>query len=214
MAHLMAAAEQTARVDHHFVHPETGKKQRSPPKNMTAMYDYLPTGAALYKIPAKVSVEGAINSLKQQSHALGTYVRIDGREAFGAPIYKHATADLVLAKSKTVGEDGAEEGWVISRWATFTVGGSDQRCMYVISSGMPWFGWNDGKWLEWSGRKWVAAESVKLRPSYHGHGAGTGDHSVHNIFTACDEVRRRSVSPGKGRSRGRSASPPKSPGAA
>ena len=149
----MPAAERTARVDHHFVHPETGKKQRSPPKNMTAMYDYLPTGAALYKIPAKVSVEGAINSLKQQSHALGTYVRIDGREAFGAPIYKHATADLVLAKSKTVGEDGAEEGWVISRWATFTVGGSDQRCMYVISSGMPWFGWNDGKWLEWSGRK-------------------------------------------------------------
>ena len=64
----------------------------------------------------------------------------------------------------------------------------------------------DGKWSEWSGRKWIPAESVHLRPSYHGFGH-TPSGSVHNIYSASDDVRRRAVSPSK--QRGPSRSPPK-----
>ena len=177
---------------------------------MRSLYNYLPTDDsphhAAFHIPSKVSLEGKINALKQQSHCLGTYVRVESREVHGLPMFKHATADLVLAKSKTVGEDGDEDGWVISRWATFSVNAKEQRCMQVACPGMPFDAKTDGKWSEWSGRKWIPAESVHLRPSYHGFGH-TPSGSVHNIYSASDDVRRRAVSPSK--QRGPSRSPPK-----
>lgn len=53
-----------------------GRYQASPPKELRTLYDYLPTDdsplSAQYKVPTKVSLEGAINSLRQQSHCLGT----------------------------------------------------------------------------------------------------------------------------------------------
>lgn len=133
-------------------------------------------------------------------------MRIEAREAHGAPIYKHATADLVLARAKNIGEEEGD-GWCISRWATFGVAHKEQRCMQVTCPGVPFDAKADGKWCEWNGRAWVEAPTVHLRPTYHGYGLGKGDQSVHNIYTASDEVRRRSVSPSKLRGRGRSTSP-------
>jgi len=200
--------------DHHF-RTNDGRYERSPPKQLKNLYDYLPRDDSqfqtLYHVPQKVSLEGKINSLKQQSHCLGTYVKIDGREVLGSPLFKHATADLVLHKARGIGDEGGDEGWAVSRWATFSVGSKEQRCLQVACSSMPYDSKAaDGKWTEWTGRAWVPAESVHLRPTYHGFGLGRGDASVHNFYTASDDVRRKAVSPTKGRgARGRSGSPPK-----
>jgi len=201
--------------DHHFKHSGSGKYQKSPPKGLKSMYEYLPTDDSpmqtQFHRPAKVSLIGEINGLKQQSHCMGTYVRIEGRESNGQPIYKHATADLVLAKGKIPANDQAgeaEDGWIIARWATFSVSQKDQRCMQISCAGVPWDTKVKGQWQEWGSRGWVVAPSVHLRPSYHGYGQGVGDASVHNSITASDEVRRRAVSPAKGRGRGRTPSPP------
>ena len=177
------------------------------------MYDYLPTDdsplSAQFKIPTKLTLEGAINTLKLQNHCLGTYVRID-REMHGAPLFKHCTADLVLGKAKNVGEDNDEEGWAISRWATFSVQGKEQRCMQIACGHLlPLDNKSDGKWQEWNGRAWIDAASVLLRPTYHGFGLSGGDQSVHNSYTASDDPRRKSVSPAKQRGRGGRSSPPK-----
>lgn len=133
----------------------------------------------------------------------------------GAPLYKHCTADLVLAKAKNIGgEDSLDEGWAISRWATFNVQGKEQRCMQITCGNpLPLDKKNDGKWQEWNGRKWAEAPSVHLRPSYHGYGMGGGDQSVHNGYTASDEVRRHQVSPSKTRARSSRSPSPTSKGA-
>lgn len=65
--------------DHHYKSSD-GKFQHSPPKELRTLYDYLPTDdsplSAQYKTPSKLTLEAQINTLRQQSHCLGTYVRL------------------------------------------------------------------------------------------------------------------------------------------
>ena len=119
--------------DHHFKLPE-GNYQRSPPKKLKVMYDYLPTDDspyhAHYHTPQKVTISAPPNSLKQQAHTLGVYCMVQGRTTNDKPMYKHATADLVLAHATKVGE---EEGWVVAKWSTFGV--KDHRCLQIPAPG-------------------------------------------------------------------------------
>lgn len=97
--------------------------------------DYLPTAYAdetLWVTPSKVTLSGDCRGV--QSHCLGVYCKIEGRECGGRPMFKHATADLVLAAGLVDGEPG----WAVSRWTTFGV--TEQRCMQVcarVSRGRP-----------------------------------------------------------------------------
>ena len=211
--------------DHHYKHATTSRFQRSPPREHKAMYDYLPTAfpdETLWVTPAKVTLSGDPAALKGQTHCLGVYCKIEGREASGRPMWKHATADLVLAAAQV--DD--EPGWVVSRWTTFGV--KEQRCMQVagqarivrsgqavmvpISEGnkeepqaLPCM-FKDAVWQAWAGTDWADAPSVKCRASYHGWGVVGGAQSLHNAFSAAEEVRRTGQS--AARSRGRSKSPP------
>lgn len=211
--------------DHHYKNQATNRVERSPPREQRAMYDYLPTAYAdesLWVTPTKITISGEISALKTQTHCLGVYIKIEGREAHGRPMWKHATADLVLAAARV--DD--EPGWVVSRWTTFGV--KEQRCLQVagqaqiqrnghavmvpISEGnkeepqaLPNM-LKDPVWRAWAGNDWVEIPSVKCRASYHGWGLDRGDVSVHNAFSCAEEVVRRGQSPA--RSRGRSKSPP------
>ena len=73
--------------------------------------------------PSTLTISGDVTKLNMQTQCLGVYHRIEGREAAGRPIWKHATADLCIA-AQTVDD---EPGWVVSRWTTFGV--KEQRCM-------------------------------------------------------------------------------------
>lgn len=168
----------------------------------------IPTHAACAQTRSEISLKCAA---RVRSHARAHQVKIEGRESNGAPIYKHATSDLVLAKSKTLQTEDSDEGegWVVARWTTFGTK-KEQRCMQIVQSGgMPLDTKRDAKWVEWSGRRWEEAPSVRLKPTWHGYGLSSREQSVHNPYSASDEVRRVGISAAKRGGRGRSNSPPK-----
>lgn len=144
-----------------------GKYEAVPPKTMTMLYDYLPSipadaGAPKKRIPTRVTIrELAVNGLKEQGHACGVYSLLRKEEG-GKPIWKHASADLVLAPAKL----GSEDGWVVARFTTYGV--RKEWCMRVVTNGAMPFG-KQAAWQEWTGRDWLAA-NVACRPSYHGWG--------------------------------------------
>ena len=95
--------------DYHFRHSGTGKIQHTPPKDLRTLYDYLPTDdspqAAQYKIPAKVSLEGAINTLKLMAAELGSKGLIADVAA------QHAHWDRLWDSS-----DAMMTTWLNARW--------------------------------------------------------------------------------------------------
>ena len=66
------------------------------------------------------------SGLKEQGHACGVYSLLRKEEG-GKPIWKHASADLVLAPAKV----GSEDGWVVARFTTYGV--RKEWCMRVVS---------------------------------------------------------------------------------
>ena len=158
------------------------------------MYNYLPTDDSPYHAnfhtPQKIIISAPPNTLKQQQHTLGTYTIINGRECNGKPMYKHATADLVVAHALKVGEN-EEEGWVVAKWSTFGV--KDHRCLQIPapSATTPPIKDIDGNpWQEWNGRTWKGDPAIKCRPSYHGYG-------VEKVSAAGEE--RQGGAPGRSR---------------
>ena len=101
--------------DHHCKDPATNRAQRSPPKKLKELYDYLPNDDsphhAKFHTPTKVSIEADINSLGPQTHCIGVYSMIEQREHNAKPMYKHISADLVLIAHTIDGQ----EGWVVAQ---------------------------------------------------------------------------------------------------
>jgi hypothetical protein len=193
--------------DHHFKLPD-GKYQKSPPKKLKEMYNYLPTDDspyhAIYHTPQRITISAPPNSLKQQAHALGVYCMVQGRECNGKPMYKHATADLVLAHATKVGEND-EEGWIVAKWSTFGV--KDHRCLQIPAPQTvtpPIKDVESMPWQEWNGRAWVGMPKIKCRPTYHGFGVEkiNGEAMCHNTLSSAADTQRQGKagkSPGKGR---------------
>ena len=175
------------------------------------MYSYLPTDDspyhAQYHTPQKVTISAPPNSLKQQAHCLGVYTIVNGRECNGKPMYKHATADLVVAHALKVGEN-EEEGWVVAKWSTFGV--KDHRCLQIPAPNAvtpPIKDIEGTPWQEWNGRAWVGDPAIKCRPSYHGWGVEkvSGESMCFNTLSSASDTQRqgkagKSSSPGRGRS--------------
>ena len=156
--------------DHHFKNTLTNRTERSPPKKLKELYDYLPTDDsphhAKFHTPTKVSIEAEINSLGAQTHCIGVYAMVEHREHNAKPMYKHATADLVLIADTIDGQDG----WMVAQWTTLKDTKKEIRsCLRVVTEGQGQFPFQ-GTWQMWSGREWKDAPSLKCRPTYHGWG--------------------------------------------
>lgn len=60
--------------DHH-AKDKDGNFQSSPPRELKVLYDYLPSEKekSSKKVPARISLQAEINSLKHQAHCEGVY---------------------------------------------------------------------------------------------------------------------------------------------
>ena len=184
----------------------------SPPKNLKAMYDFLPTdeparsnGVSPKHTPKRVTLEAGLNSgmggQMMQAHALGVYNLVpdaktkedeDGRRP---PLWKHVTADLCLVGCSSVGEDEEGEplsGFIVAKFSTFgRREGFDQRCLQVVASALPFS--RGLVWSMWNGRAWEDQPSIKCRPSYAGSGIAevmASDDNSWNVNTPNSPTRR------------------------
>ena len=172
MAHLTltAAKHGITHEDHHFKHPEQGY-QKTPPPNLKAMYDYLPSepvATSPKKVPKKLELsapnpEAATSILKGQMKCAGVYCQVPNKEARnGYPVFKHVDEDLAIFCSTFDGE----QCWVVAQFTTMDT--KERVCMRVMGGEMP----IDSKAATWKAFQgndnWEDAVGIKLKPSYHG----------------------------------------------
>ena len=177
----------------------------SPPKNLKAMYDFLPTdeparsnGVSPKHTPRRVTLEAGLNSgmggQLMQSHALGVYNLVPDAKT-EQPLWKHVTADLCMVGASSVGEDEEGEplpGWIVAKFSTYgRREGFEQRCLQVVSSALPFS--RGLVWSAWNGRSWEEQPSIKCRPSHHGFGVAevnNSDDNTWNVNTPNSPTRR------------------------
>lgn len=184
-------------------HSDHHTRDSSPPAKLSTLYDFLPKGDDVKRLPPRIILVANVTEMSIQSQCFGVYELVPfnlGTDLKPTPVWKHTLENLAIVW----GPHREEECWLVARFTSLGKTGADNDdvqnvCMRLAAGRdeMPFGRWSDGQWQAWIGRRFEVVPSVKCRPTYHGWGT-TGVGNITNpkasVRNALHDARLRKLS--------------------